>query len=333
MRREQVLSALAFKKTDPVPHVFHFTQKAAEKVRKHYGKDYPAILNNYIGGVGSGLPGGWREIEPGIWTDEWGVEWDRTIDKDIGTPRNHVFPEPDMKYWNPPPLDGGRFDAIPADIKSQPDTFMVADIGFSLYERAWTLRGLENFLMDLVANPAFAHQLLDAIADWNIQIVKRLLPIPGIDCIHFGDDWGTQRGLFMGPALWKEFIAPRLKRTYAVVKAGGKFLSIHSCGMVQELFPDLISMGLNMFNPFQPEVMDVHEMHKKYFGKLAFWGGVSVQKTLPYGTPDDVRREVLDRIKMGKRGGYVICPSHAVPSDAPVENLVAMIETVREHEA
>ena len=120
---------------------------------------------------------------------------------------------------------------------------------------------------------------------------------------------------------------------YAAVKAGGKFLSIHSCGMVQELFPDLISMGLNMFNPFQPEVMDVHEMHRKYFGKLAFWGGVSVQKTLPYGTPDDVRKGVLDRIEMGRRGGYIICPSHAVPSDAPVENLVAMIDTVREHEA
>jgi len=103
--------------------------------------------------------------------------------------------------------------------------------------------------------------------------------------------------------------------------------------MVQELFPDLIDLGLNLFNPFQPEVMDVRKMHSTYHGRLAFWGGVSVQDTLPHGSPDDVRREVRERMEMGRRGGYVLSPSHSVPRDTPLENLVAMIETVREYDA
>ncbi|MBN1808539.1 MAG: uroporphyrinogen-III decarboxylase-like protein [Planctomycetes bacterium] len=333
MKRDIVREALAFRAVAPVPHYFSFTIGARKKLEDYYGDDFPGCLNNYMSEAAVEPPGAWREIEKDVWADEWGVEWDRSVDKDIGVPRNQIFPEADMKYWNPPPIDGGRYGSIPKAVAGGEGTFIMAGIGFSLYERAWTLRGLQALLMDFVMNPGFVHDLLDAIADWNVQVVRKVLQVPGIDAVHFGDDWGTQRGLVMGPELWKEFIGPRVKRMYGTVKEGGKFCSQHSCGMVQELFPDLVEYGLNMFNPFQPEVMDVHEMHAKYFGKLAFWGGVSVQETLPHGTPDDVRREVLDRIEMGKRGGYILTPSHAVPGDAPVENLVAMIETVRECEA
>ena len=101
-----------------------------------------------------------------------------------------------------------------------------------------------------------------------------------IDAVYFGDDWGQQRGLQMGPKLWREFIYPVLKRMYAAVHAGGKYVFIHSCGDVDELFDDLIAIGVNCFNPFQPEVMDVAALLPQYRGRLAFHGGLSTQRTL-----------------------------------------------------
>ena len=135
----------------------------------------------------------------------------------------------------------------------------------------------------------------------------------------------------MGPKLWEEFLKPRLARQYGAAKAAGKFVTIHSCGMVQEVFPQLIEIGLDCFNPFQPEVMDPYEMKRLYGDRLSFWGGVSTQKLLPYGTVDEVRAEVRRLIaEVGRDGGYICAPAHGIPGDAKPENIMAMIETVNE---
>ena len=110
----------------------------------------------------------------------------------------------------------------------------------------------------------------------------------------------------------------------------GKFVFIHSCGKVDEIFPDLIECGLNMFNPFQPEVIDVFETKKTYGDVLSFYGGISTQRTLPYGTVDEVKDEVQRLIDVvGKNGGYVASPAHAIPSDAKPENIAAMIDVLQ----
>lgn len=146
----------------------------------------------------------------------------------------------------------------------------------------------------------------------------------------FGDDWGHQTGLIMGPKLWRQFIKPRIKQMYGLVKSKGKFVFIHSCGKVNEIFPDLIECGLDVFNPFQPEVMDVFEMKKKYGSSLSFYGGISTQRTLPYGTPAQVRDEVKRLLDVvGKNGGYIAAPAHDIPADAKPENIAAMIEVLR----
>ena len=179
--------------------------------------------------------------------------------------------------------------------------------------------------MDMIENPGFVHELLDAIADYNIAQVTRVVSYD-MDAVYFGDDWGQQHGLLMGYDLWKEFVFPRLKRMYAAVRDAGKTVIIHSCGDVDELFEDLISIGLVVFNPFQPEVMDVGQLMDQYRGRLAFWGGVSTQRTMPYGSADDVRAEVRRMVDLGRDGGYILSPSHSVEGDVPVENLVALIE-------
>jgi len=134
----------------------------------------------------------------------------------------------------------------------------------------------------------------------------------------------------MGPKLWSKFIKPKIKKMYQAVKKKGKYVFIHSCGKVDEVFPDLIECGVDLFNPFQPEVMDVFEMKRRYGKSLSFFGGISVQRTLPFGTISETRKEVkilLERI--GFDGGYIAAPSHSIPKDAKVENIAAMIDILK----
>ena len=116
---------------------------------------------------------------------------------------------------------------------------------------------------------------------------------------------------------------------YGAVREAGRFVSIHSCGDVDELFGDLVEIGLNSFNPFQPEVMDVEALMREYRGRLAFFGGLSTQKTLPYGSAEDVRRESEKLLALGAGGGYIFAPAHSVEGDVPLENMLAFIDAAQ----
>ena len=261
--------------------------------------------------------------------DAFGVVWDRSVDKDIGVVEGCVVPEPTLAgYEFPDPLEARFFDSIPRAIERHGDRFRVFQIGFSLYERAWTLRGMEPLMMDFLDAPDFVHELLGAIADYDIAQVRKAVEYD-IDAVYFGDDWGQQTGLQMGPALWREFIKPELARMYGAVREAGKFVTIHSCGKVDELFDDLVEIGLNCFNPFQPEVMDVAALMEKYRGRLAFHGGMSTQRTLPYGSVADVREETERLLALGANGGYIFAPAHAVEGDVPLENMLAFLDIVK----
>ena len=127
--------------------------------------------------------------------------------------------------------------------------------------------------------------------------------------------------------------SPGLRNYTIRPKNAGKAVFIHSCGKVQSLFPELIELGLDVFNPFQPEVMDPYEIKKQYGSQLCFYGGVSVQKLLPYGTPGEIRTEVKRLMEeVGRGGGFIVAPSHDMPGDIPLENLLAFIDTVRAQE-
>ena len=136
----------------------------------------------------------------------------------------------------------------------------------------------------------------------------------------------------MGPELWREFVKPVLKRMYSVVRAKGKFVMIHSCGDVDELFDDLIEIGVQCFNPFQPEVMDVFSLLESYRGRLAFHGGLSTQQTLPYGSAVEVIEATKRLLTAGREGGYLFAPAHAVEGDVPLENILAFMEVVQNQE-
>jgi len=332
--RDRVAMALRHEQPDIVPYHLSFTIPIEEKLRAHFGtEDLDSLIGNHAAMTSAKPPDAWTEFEPGLWRDEFGVVWDRTIDQDIGTVANCCLPEPSLDgYKFPDPHDPRRYQHYPEFCRRYPDRFKLSDIGFSLFERAWTLRGMENLMMDMYLHPDFVEELLDAILDLNLVILSHSLKFP-IDGARFGDDWGSQRGVLMGPDLWRRFLKPRLAKQYAAAHAAGKPVFIHSCGAVSALFDDLIEIGVDCFNPFQPEVMDVYAMKRRYGGRLSFFGGVSTQRTLPFSKPDEVRAEA-DRLmrEVGRSGGYILAPAHDVPKDVPLENLLALIEAVRDQD-
>ena len=314
-----------------MPYQVNFTDGARQRLADFYGDpDFMDGIGNHLARLSHRKAAKWVEIEPGHFQDEWGVVWNRTVDRDIGVVENRVLPEPTLKGWSPPdPHSPEVLASYPEFIESNRDRFRIASIGFSLFERAWSLRGMDRLLMDMIDAPRFVHDLFDALMEYNLAHIDMALK-HDIDCVFFGDDWGSQMGVIMGPALWREFIKPRVARMYARVHEGGKYVAIHSCGDVKELLPDLVDIGLNIFNPFQPETMDVFETKKRYQGKLSFYGGISVQHLLPHGTPDEVARGTRRLLhELGKGGGYIASPSHDVPVDVPPENLAAMIEVLK----
>ena len=326
--RQRTIDAIEHRPLDSVPYHIRFTQPAREKMAHLYGDpDFEASLGNCLSVY---RPRRLTEIRANIWRDEFGVEWDRTVDKDIGVVVNTlVTPETLGDFQFPDPNNPSLYADFEASGNEFGDTLAVAKLSYNLFERAWSLAGMENLLPAMIADKPFVGDLLDRITEYNLEVIDNVCKW-NVDAILFGDDWGHQGGLLMGPHLWREFIKPRVTGLYQAAKAHGKYVFIHCCGAVQELFDELIECGLDAFNPFQPEVMDVFEMKKQFGDRLTFYGGISTQKTLPFGTVSDVTDEVrrlLDEV--GASGGYIAAPAHAIPPDAKPENIAAMIEILQ----
>jgi uroporphyrinogen decarboxylase len=329
-RRERVAASIRHTQPDKVPWQLDFTAPAREAMVAWFGDgDFEASLGNCLMVLDTEPRNSWRRVHGEVWADEFGVQWDRTIDQDIGTVSNTPLTCENLAtYPFPDPDDPARFEGWEKAIAERGDAYVVGNLGFSLFERAWTLAGMENVLMAMIDDKPFVNGLLDRIVEYNLEIIEKACAYP-IDAMRFGDDWGHQRGLITGHALWRELIGPRVRKMYQLSKSKGKCVFIHSCGKVDELFPDLIESGVDVFNPFQPEVMDVYEMKRRFGKRLSFWGGISTQKTLPYGTVAQVKEEVKRLIDaVGKNCGYIAAPAHAIPKDARPENIAAMIEVL-----
>lgn len=328
-RRERVISALEHKETYPVPFSLDFTQQEKARVASYLGDEHFAEkINNHISSTY--YDGHLHEISPGFWQDDFGVVWNRTgADKDIGVVDHIILTEPSLSNYRFPDLDPDQIHReYQALMDRRDDTFKLGSIGFSLFERAWTLRGMENLLMDMVLEPDFVDELLQAILTYHLKVIDIALQYD-IDGFHFGDDWGQQKGLIMGPSYWRRFIKPVLAVMYDRVKQKNKYISQHSCGDIHEILPDLIDIGLDVYQTVQPEIYDLRTLKRDFGRHLTFWGGISTQRLLPFGTPEEVRRVTRETIKiMGKGGGYIAAPTHAIPGDVPPENVIALLQVL-----
>ena len=326
--KERIRRALAHEETDFCPYDFRLGDDLRERLAVVSGNpDFGRDLVPHIAGVGAAYPETHARVDEGHYTDAFGVIWEDSFPGEIGMVRDPVLKEPSLRGYEFPATDvPGLFGTMEEQIAQYPDLYVSWGIGFSLYERAWTLRGIDSFLLDMMEHPQFADELLDRICEFNLALIDQAC-MHSFDNVRFGDDWGSQRGLIMGPKLWRRFIKPRFGRMVQRALSYGKTTLLHSDGDVVEIIPDLIEVGLTCLNPVQPDVMDIYWVKKEYGKNIALHGGVSVQHLLPDSTPDELRLEMRRIIReVGRGGGFIMAPTHSLGSDIPLENLVVMVD-------
>ena len=327
-RRETVIRALRHEETEHIPFHVEFTAQEEEKVlknttREEFFKEYGGYLHYF---QYWGYPTE-RKDKPGHFTDDFGVTWNRSgADKDIGVVDAPVIYEPDISLYPTPYLNEKKIrEECEQLLASKEDKFCFAGIGFSMFERLWSYVGMEDALIYMITDPDFVNELLDKILDFNLKVIDIFHEYP-FDGIYFGDDWGQQKGMIMGAPLWRKFIKPRMEIMYRHAKKNGKLVLQHSCGDIEEIFDDLIEIGLDCYQTVQPEIYDLKSIKEKYGSRLSFWGTISTQQALPKLSPAEIEAIVKETAKLMRRGGgFIIAPTHAVPQDVPLENVMAML--------
>jgi uroporphyrinogen decarboxylase len=260
--------------------------------------------------------------------DEFGIRWD-TSDQahaigDWGSILAYPLPEPTLAgYHFPDGDDPRRFSGFDSEALKAQNRFVILSIT-GLFDLCWHLRGFENFMMDMASGDDFADALLNRALQYALELVAAIPE--GVDGVRVGEDWGLQKGLITGAALWRRLLKPRLKILYGAIRARGLRLFIHSCGDIAELFPDIIEMGVEVVHPIQPEAMDVARLQREYGRDIAMYGGIGTQSTLVFGTPEDVVAEAEERLTTFREGGYILGPAGAISTDAKIENVIALAD-------
>lgn len=201
----------------------------------------------------------------------------------------------------------------------------------TVFESAWYLRGMDNLFMDLVEENGISDWLLDRFRDRSARVAEAASRA-GVDLIRLGDDVGTQRGMMLSVPFWREHLKWRLADVIDASRVGGRkpFVQYHSDGDVREIFEDLISLGVDILNPIQPECMPVDEVVPQWKDKVAFSGMIGTQTTMPFGSTQDVRNAVAKCQHWIERGARMfISPTHVLEPDVPWENIEAFVESVR----
>jgi len=330
-RKQRVEIALNHKMPDKAPYNIELTSQALEQFCQYSGTSpdmYFETAGNHIEKCGYN---GGEYVSPGMFRDEFGVMWDRTgIDKDIGNVCEYLLSEANVDNYVFPEADLREINLVTQKmVDNNKDTYKLGKIGMALFERAWSLRGMENLMCDFFMEEVFVQELFDKILEYNLTIVNEALKFD-IDGFYFGDDYGMQTGLIFSPETFKKYIKPCLKKLFEPIKSKGKKVMLHSCGNIEKILPNLIEIGLDVYQTVQPEIYDLKKLKREFGEDLSFWGGISTQQALPYLKPDKVHSLVSETVEiLGENGGYICGPTHQVPPDVPPENIEAMINALK----
>lgn len=225
-------------------------------------------------------------------------------------------------------------------LRAASDRAIMVVVGCNLFEWGTFLRRMDNFLMDLIAEPESVERLLDGLMEIHLRTLENVCNAVGdvVDICRFGDDLGTDTGPFMAPATYRALFKSRhAKLCDHVHRHSSMKTFLHSCGSIHALLPDLIDAGFDVINPVQTACRDMEaDRLKREFGKdITFWGGgADTRATLNHGSPEDVRKDVLDRLKIfAPGGGFVFNTIHNILPDVPPENIVAMFDAIGEYNA
>lgn len=205
-------------------------------------------------------------------------------------------------------------------------------LGGQLFETAYRLRGFEQFMIDMAENPPLVHYLLEQLTAMHLA-VSLVLTRAGIDILALDDDVGENTRMLLSPAMWRQYFKPHVKTIMQTCKQANPDLHIfwHSDGTIEPIIPDLIDCGVAILNPVAPDVMDPAQLKRQYGDRLAFFGTVGTPQRWHWGTPDDIRAEVRERIEtVGAGGGLIISPAYDLEPEVNWENVVAFFAAVEE---
>jgi len=283
-----------------------------------------------------------RDLPDGSYVDAWGVTWAHPQgeghyyvrapvlpgDLSAATLKSYPWPDPD----DPSYTDGLRETA--RSLHEDTDYAVILCPPVGVFHQCQFMRGYEQWLMDVAADPTTFESLADAVLEYWVALARNLIRAcgPYIDAIFYGDDIAFQNGPMMGPALFRRQIKPRLQQIMDMYRqeAGADMPIIyHTCGAAGSLIPDLIDIGVTCLNPVQVAAtgMDTAVLKREYGQEMAFLGAVDTQWVLPFGTPDDVRAEVRRRVAdLNVDGGYILAAVHNLQAEVPPQNIVTMAE-------
>jgi uroporphyrinogen decarboxylase len=197
------------------------------------------------------------------------------------------------------------------------------------------IRGMENAYLDMAMNPELFEYITFRISSFYLEYLNRILKTAKgkIDIFQTGDDFGGQSSLLCSRDMWRQFLKPGFRKFMEVIRAHKVITMHHTCGFVVPIIDDLIECGLDILNPIQPflQGMEAEILKKKFGNRIVFHGGISIQKNLPFGSPEAVRQEVRTAIRiLAPGGGYIPCTAHNLQADVPVENILALYDAYRE---
>jgi len=343
--RERVLVALAHREGDRVPVDYSSNPEVDDALEAYFGVatrdevleklhvDMRVVVPEYIG---PSLDTGDANLQKDI----WGVTR-RRVEHETGAyfdvcewPLKDATTRAEIESYPSPSPDWFDYESC-REQAVRYDDYAISGGMCDFINGAGFLRGMENVFMDMATENPVGLAVFEKMNEFYYEFNRRHFEVLDgrLDILYLGDDLGTQRGSMISVPMWRKLLRPLLKRQVDLAKEFGAKVMFHSCGSVREFIPDLIDLGIDCLDTVQPEVarMDPVELKREYGDRISYHGTISTGGVIAFGTPDDVRREVKERLRvMGPGGGFVLAPTHQLQSNTPVENIVAMYETAHE---
>lgn len=341
--KERVRTALSRKTPDRVPifasYVPEVTSALKKRLKFEDEIDMQVELGNDMLMSGTGISESFYG-EGDEYICPWGCKWkyfknnagsyttiiEHPLEKDIDGSLLAAYETPD-------PNDDLQYEPIRKILGKYGRTHWICGtVTCSIFEAAWYLRGLDNFIIDMATDEDYANALLDKTMEFALKAGQRFID-EGVDMVWLGDDVGMQSTMFISPEMWRRFLKPRMQKIIASYKQRNPEIKVayHSCGYIVPIIDDLIEIGVDVLNPIQPMAMDPAQLKTKFGDRMSFWGSICIQQTLPKGTREDIFNEVRLRMEtIGKGGGLIIGPAHNIQADTSVDNILAFYEAAKQ---
>jgi uroporphyrinogen decarboxylase len=358
--KERIIAAIKHQKPDRIPLDGYFRQDVWKKLEEHFGTTDAEEITENLGidiryplmepsasfaeravpspwpipdiGVGRenlGIlrPNGWFEDEYGICRvpNATGLYWLYSLH-----PLAEAGLEEIRKYEFPDLGPGERYDGIRSDVLRWKNTYFTIVEVRNIFKLSWELRGFERYMMDLILEPRLVETLADRALEHLIEQSKQFVRC-GIDMLMITGDIAMQQSMMLSSRTWRKYFKPRLKTWLEEIRREQNiYFMFHSDGNMLDVIGDLVEIGFEAITPIQPECMDIAQIKRQFGSHVCLHGTISCQRTLPFGTTDEVASEVRQRIAIcGQNGGLILSPSNTIQPDVPLENILTLYTTAK----